>query len=285
MIANVHICWQKRVFCDLPRSPLQISLWFISSSFVSVCKHTTMSSSLSPLLAECHFWAIKFPELLLHIACDTCPTLAPTACREMAREWAKAHPHATSESQPAAGMPRSLQKCCEFGRPKIEEFYPRKNSVFWGGKGIWMCLRQTKMPGFLEGVWSCSGQVLPRSSLSAHQGCVLSGQWPGAFLKAQVPTLHFCCLCGQVHLSIQSSDCPFAVLVTLWWGFWMHWHWGTECKWQSASQILGHPVGTDPAWTVTLSGESNLNHPFLCRSWALRSQILALPFSPDTAAF
>lgn len=215
LLAKTSLLWPPKV-----TSP-DFSLWFISSSFVSVCKHTTMSSSLSPLLAECHFWAIKFPELLLHIACDTCPTLAPTACREMAREWAKAHPHATSESQPMAGMPRSRQKCCEFGRLKIEEFCPRRNSVFWGGKGIWMCLRQTKMPGFLEdawGVWSCSGRVLLKSSLSAHQGCVLRGQGPGAFLKTQLPSLHFCCLCGQVHLSIQSLDCLFSVLVTLRWG-------------------------------------------------------------------
>lgn len=128
LLAKTSLLWPPKV-----TSP-DFSFWFISSSFVSVCKHTTMSSSLSALLAECHFWAIKFPELLLRIARDTCPASARAAHGEMAREWAKAHPHATSESQLGAGMPCRLQKCCESGAYKAFKSSPRRISIFWTGK-------------------------------------------------------------------------------------------------------------------------------------------------------
>lgn len=106
----------------------------------------------------------------------------------------------------------------------------------------------------------------------------LCSQWmgTGAFLKTQLSSLHSCCLCGQVHLSLHSLDCPFSVLVTLRWGFFSD---------HKVVPKAGSAVGTNPAWTVTPSGVSSLNHPFLCWSWAPRNHILALPFSPDTAAF
>lgn len=86
LLAKTSLLWPPKV-----TSP-DFSLWFISNSFVSVCKLTTMSSSLSPLLAECHFWAIKFPELLLNIACDTCLAPAPAACKRDGKRVSKSSP-------------------------------------------------------------------------------------------------------------------------------------------------------------------------------------------------
>jgi len=236
LLAKKNLLWPPKV-----TSP-NFSLWFISSSFVSVCNHTTVSSSLSPLLAGCHFWAIKFPELLLNIVCDTWPTPAPAARREMAREWAKAHPRATSESQPAAGMPRSLQKCCEFGAFQGQDILSQQKQRLLNGEGdldawgSWGCLGFWKIHEISALVWQvrfCPGPA----SAPTRAVCVLSRQGPGQFLKKmpQLPGMHIQWFHRQVHLSIQCLDCTFVVLVSLWRGDCFR---STECKRQGGSQIL-----------------------------------------------
>lgn len=82
------------------------------------------------------------------------------------------------------------------------------------------CLRYTEIPGFLEderGFCSClTSQVLPKSSFSTYQGCLCS-QWVGFLEKTpQLSSLYFRWLYGQAYLSIQPSDCSFAVLISLW---------------------------------------------------------------------
>lgn len=64
----------------------------------------------------------------------------------------------------------------------------------------------------------CQGPV----SAPTRAVCVLSRHGPGGFPKKtpQLRSLHFCWLHGQVHLSIQPLDCPFALLVSLWRGSW-----------------------------------------------------------------
>lgn len=123
LLAKTSLLWPPKVTSS------EFFFWFISSSFVSVCKHTTELFSFSsagwePLLSN-KVSGIASAYCLWHFS-----TLACAAFGEMAIEWAKAHPRATSDSQLGAGMSCRLQKCYEFGAYKAYKFRPKKISVF-----------------------------------------------------------------------------------------------------------------------------------------------------------
>lgn len=144
-----------------------------------------------------------------------------------------------------------------------------------------------ELSALVRPVGFCQGPV----SAATRPVCVLSGQGPGGFLKKtpQLHSLSFRWLHGQVHLSVQSLDWPFAVLVSLWGGGCFG---NMEWKWQGGSQILvlhtHHPGGDDPVWTLTTFsvgfpccpvGVSNLNYSLHSWSWPLMNQ------NPGTALF